>query len=209
MSMTDMSQKDRFWQRVRLILSRAPGGRAPDGAVALRSLGKTLPPVRMVEELQRGWLLAAERQVSLCVMALEVDCFGEYLAVYGREAADDCLERLHQVISALLERDDDRCLRLGQSGFLMILPDMPMLMARDLANGIGRAVRQQGLINKESHAGTVTLGAGLAVINPPPAFDDAVLDIARDALRKAQRRGLGRLEIADLRAPDLRRDVAA
>jgi GGDEF domain-containing protein len=83
-----------------------------------------------------------------------------------------------------------------------------MLMGRDLAGKIGHAVRREGLVNKESHAGAVTLGAGLAVVNPEPPFDKDVLNTAKMALRKAQRRGLGRLEIADMRIDD-RRAVAA
>jgi len=153
-------------------------------------------------------MLAAERNVSLCVVALEIDCFGEYLAAYGRDAAEDCLETLERVIASLLKRDEDCCLRLGQSGFLLVLPDMPMLMGRDLANKINQAVRREGLVNKESHAGAVTLGAGLAVVNPEPPFDKDVLETAKMALRKAQRRGLGRLEIADMRVSE-KREVAA
>jgi diguanylate cyclase (GGDEF)-like protein len=160
------------------------------------------------EELQKAWMLAAERNVSLCVMTLEIDCFGEYLAAYGRDAAEDCLETLERLISSMLKREEDYCLRMGQSGFVLVLPDMPMLMGRDLAGKIGHAVRREGLVNKESHAGAVTLGAGLAVVNPEPPFDKDVLNTAKMALRKAQRRGLGRLEIADMRIDD-RRAVAA
>jgi len=210
MSMTETLHRDRFWQRVRTLLGRYADNRRNDGATVLRALGKRQVTGRPIEEeLQQGWMTASERNVSLCVMALEIDCFGEYLAAYGRDAAEDCLEQLDHVIASLLKREEDRCLRMGQSGFLLVLPDMPMLMARDLAAKITAAVRRVGLANKESHAGAVTLGAGLAVVNPEPPFNRAVLDMAKQALRKAQRRGLARLEIADLRATDERRSVAA
>lgn len=209
MSMTETFQKDGLWQRVRTLLGRHAERRMAGGMAALEALGKRQPAGRPIEEeLQRAWMLAAERNVSLCVMVLEIDCFGEYLAAYGRDAAEDCLETLERLVLPLLKREDDYCLRLGQSGFVLILPDMPMLMGRDLAGKIGQAVRREGLVNKESHAGAVTLGAGLAVVNPEPPFDKDVLDTAKVALRKAQRRGLGRLEIADLRVSE-KRDVAA
>lgn len=208
MSITDTAQRDRFWSRVRGLLTGHAEQRR-NGVIPFVS-GRRQPSGRPIEEeLQQGWMLAAERNVSLCVLALEIDCFGEYLAAYGRDAAEDCLEQLDQVISALLRRDEDRCLRLGQSGFLLVLPDMPVLMARDLANKISATVRRVGLVNKESHAGAVTLGTGVVVVNPEPPYNQAVLDMARQALRKAQRRGLGRIEIADLRATDERRSVAA
>lgn len=209
MSTTEASQKDWFWQRVRSLLGRPAHERAAGGVSGLEVQGRRPTSIRpLEEELQRAWMTAAERNVSLCVMALEIDCFGEYLAAYGREAAEDCLETLDRVISAELKRDEDRCLRLGQGGFLLILPDMPMLMGRELASRIAKAVRREGLANKESHAGAVTLGAGLAVVNPEPPFNRDVLGTAKNALRKAQRRGLSRLEIADLRVAERQTEAA-
>lgn len=209
MTMTEAFQKDGLWQRVRTLLGGHAERRAAAGKAARGALGRRLPAARPIEEeLQRAWMLAAERNVSLCVMVLEIDCFGDYLAAYGRDAAEDCLETLERVVAGLLKREDDYCLRLGQSGFVLILPDMPMLMGRELAGRIGQAVRREGLVNKESHAGAVTLGAGLAVVNPEAPFDRDVLDTAKMALRKAQRRGLARLEIADMRLSD-KREVAA
>lgn len=209
MSMTEAFQKDGLWQKVRSLLGRHAERRDARRPMSSAGSPKRHSAARPIEEeLQRAWMLAAERNVSLCVVALEIDCFGEYLAAYGRDAAEDCLETLERVIASLLKRDEDCCLRLGQSGFLLVLPDMPMLMGRDLANKINQAVRREGLVNKESHAGAVTLGAGLAVVNPVPPFDKDVLDTAKSALRKAQRRGLARLEIADMRLSD-KREVAA
>lgn len=207
--MTESFQKEWFWQRVRTILGRHAALRGSGGAEALEAMRKRYPAGRPIEEeLQRAWLMASERRVSLCVVALEIDCHVEYLSAYGRDAAEDCMETLERLIASLLVREDDSCMRLGQSGFVLVLPDMPMLMGRELVMKINQAVRRQGLINKESHAGAVTLGAGLAVVNPEPPYDRNVLDIAKQALRKAQRRGLGRLDIADLRGGE-KRDVAA
>lgn len=209
MSMTEAFQKDGLWQMVRSLLGRHAERRDARRPMSSLSSSKRHSAARPIEEeLQRAWMLAAERNVSLCVVALEIDCFGEYLAAYGRDATEDCLETLERIVVSLLKREDDCCLRLGQSGFLLVLPDMPMLMGRDLANKINQAVRREGLVNKESHAGAVTLGAGLAVVNPEPPFDKDVLNTAKMALRKAQRRGLGRLEIADMRVNE-KRDVAA
>ncbi|WP_082561008.1 diguanylate cyclase domain-containing protein [Devosia sp. Root685] len=209
MSMTEALQKDGLWQKVRSLLGRHAerrDARRPASSAGARKRHSAARPIE--EELQKAWMLAAERNVSLCVVALEIDCFGEYLAAYGRDAAEDCLETLERLIVSLLKREEDTCLRLGQSGFLLVLPDMPMLMGRDLVNKINQAVRREGLVNKESHAGAVTLGAGLAVVNPEPPFAKDVLDTAKMALRKAQRHGLARLEIADMRMGE-KRDVAA
>ncbi|MBN9333554.1 diguanylate cyclase, partial [Devosia sp.] len=129
MSKTEAFQKDGLWQRVRSLLGRHAERR--DGRRSMSSNGSSrrhsaARPIE--EELQKAWMLAAERNVSLCVMTLEIDCFGEYLAAYGRDAAEDCLETLERLISSMLKREEDYCLRMGQSGFVLVLPDMPMLM---------------------------------------------------------------------------------
>lgn len=206
MSMNDLAQRDSFWDRVRALLQRTPAGRSSAFAALGRSAAHQGP---LDEALRRGWAMAAERKVSLCIMTVEVDCFTEYLAAYGRDAAEDCLDTLEQAIGAMLDRPDDRCLRVGQSGFLLVLPDLPVLMARSLATKIMAAVRGEGLVNKESHAGIVTVGGGLAVVNPQDGFEYSVLDAARNAVRKAQRHGLSRLDVADLRVVDDRQAKAA
>lgn len=206
MSMSDLAQRDTFWDRVRGLLQLMPAGRSS----AFATLGRHSGPSGLLDEdLRRAWSEAAERKVSLCVMAIEIDCFSDYLAAYGRDAADDCLDTLEQAIGAVLNQPGSRCLRVSQSGFVLALPDMPLLMGRSLAGKIMAAVRREGLVNKESHVGVVTVGTGLAVFNPADRFDYAVLDAARHAVRKAQRHGLSCLDVADLRAATERSAKAA
>ena len=50
---------------------------------------------------------------------------------------------------------------------------------------------------------------GLAVVNPEGALDRSVLEAATQAVKKAQRRGIGRLEIVDLRILAEKRRQAA
>lgn len=205
MTTTDLSQADGFWAKIRALLQLAPIGRTHAYAALGSSAGQNRP---LDEELRRCWALAAERHVSLCVMSLEIDCFAEYLAAYGRDAAEDCMETLEGAIRSVLGTDEAKCLRMGQSGFVVILPDLPLLMARSLAGKIMKAVRLEGLVNKESHSGVVTLGCGISVVNPEGAFSPQVLEAAVATLRRAQRHGLARIESSDLRT-DVRRAAEA
>ena len=211
MTMDFETGKDGFWARVRASLGRRANDEPAYGRPAIaRTPGRRLRAEPGVDDaLRQGWALAAQRQVSLCVMALEIDRHDDYFGAYGRDAAEECLDTLHGVIAGLLPHDTDRCLRWGRAGLLLVLPDTPRLMGRELAGRIVGAVRRAGLANKESHAGVVTLGMGLAVVNPQGPMDPAILDAARQALARAARRGLARLEIADLRAAgEPRRSVA-
>lgn len=210
MNKVTMSGNDGLWARIRAALSR--DAREPaygQAAIARNPNKKPRLAQRIDEEMRRAWAYAAERNVSLCVLTLEMDGYAEYFAAYGREAVEDCIGTLEGAITALLPRQTDHCLRNGRAGFVLVLPDMPALMARELASRIAVAIRHQGLPNRESHAGQVTMSTGIAVANPQGGLDRSVLDAAQQAVKKAQRRGLARLEVVDLRGRAERQRRAA
>jgi diguanylate cyclase (GGDEF)-like protein len=211
MNKVTLSGNDGFWTRVRTALSGGPGGMVPAyGQSSIHHPGKKARPAQLIDDdLRRGWTEAAERKVSLCVLALEMDGYAEYFAAYGRDALEDGLGRLEEAIGEILPREDFGCLRSGRAGFMLILPDMPGIMGREMAARIARAVRREGLPHRESHAGHVTLSMGLAVVNPEGPVNRDVLEGARQAVAKAQRRGIGRLEIVDYRVLNDKRQKAA
>lgn len=200
---------DGFWARVRAVLGRGEAVPAYGRAEISKPNRKSRPAQRIDEELRRGWTEAARRNVSLCVLAIEMDSQSEYFAAYGREAVEQCLTTLEETIQPLLPRPTDACLRSGKAGFVLVLADMPVLMARELAARIAAAIRRAGLPHRASHAGQVTMSMGLSVVNPQGNFDRSVLESATQAVKRAQRRGLGRLEVSDLRAVAERRRKAA
>ena len=198
-------QAEPFWTRVRAALGalrpvrqeRAP---AYGQAAIARSMGmKQRLGARIEEELSRGWSQSAARRVSMSLVVIEIDRFADYFAAYGRAEADQCLQTVMEVITSALPRAGDSCLRLGAAGFVVVLPDLPALMARAIAAKIAEAVRDLAMPHKESHAGIVTLSMGLAVTNPHGAYDRKFFEAAAEALKKARRRGMGRIEGVDLR----------
>ena len=208
-------QNEPFWTRVRAALGmmrpvaqeRMP---AYGQAAIARSIGmKPKLGVRIEEELAQGWTHAAARHVSLSLLVIEIDRFADYFTAYGKGEADHCLLAVMQAITAALPREGDTCLRLGQAGFVIVLSDMPALMARATAGKIAEAVRHLSLAHKESHAGIVTLSMGLAVTNPRGGYDRKFFEAGAEALKKAQRRGMGRIEGVDLRPAQERKRRAA
>jgi diguanylate cyclase (GGDEF)-like protein len=194
-----------FWTRVRAALGamrpvrqeRAP---AYGQAAIARSMGiRPKLGARIEEELHHGWSQSAARRVSMSLVVIEIDRFADYFAAYGRDEADQCLLTVMRAITEALPREGDSCLRLGAASFVIVLPDLPALMARAIATKIAEAVRQLALPHKESHAGIVTLSMGLAVTNPHGNYDRKFFEAAAEALKKAQRRGMGRMEGVDLR----------
>ncbi len=198
-------QAEPFWTRVRAALGalrpvrqeRAP---AYGKAAIARSMGmKPRLGARIEEELSHGWTQSAARRVSMSLVVIEIDRFADYFAAYGRAEADQCLQSVMEAITNALPRAGDTCLKLGAAGFVVVLPDLPALMARAIAAKIAEAVRDLAMPHKESHAGIVTLSMGLAVTNPHGGYDRKFFEAAAEALKKAQRRGMGRMEGVDLR----------
>lgn len=212
--MTDTAitkDNDGFWVRVRQALT---GGREPQpayGQAAIaRSIGmKPRLGARIEEELVNGWNHAAARRVSLSLLVIEIDRMRDYFTAYGKVATDDCVMSVMHAITDELPRAGDTCLRLGRSTFVVVLPDLPVLLARATANKIAAGIKALALAHKESHAGIVTVGMGLAVGNPQGNYDRRFFETAAAALKKAQRKGLGRVEVIDLRPAQERRRKAA
>lgn len=196
---TTTSGFDPFWQRVRqaimgMRLNRQRDTRKTPQPATGRGLN-----ARIEEELRAAWLQSAGRNVSLSVLVVELDLVPEFFSVYGRAAADDCIAAAMQAIGDVLTRPEDRAMRLAGAAFVIAMPDYPVLMARSIAQQIVAAMREEGIAHKESHAGVVTASVGVAVVNPVDEYNGAFFDAAAEALKKAQRRGLGRVEVVDVR----------
>jgi diguanylate cyclase (GGDEF)-like protein len=205
---------DPFWTRVRMALGamrpmRQEREPAYGQAAIARSIGmKPRLGARLEEELAAAWTRSVERKVSLSLLVIELDRFKDYFTAYGKADADDCLLLVLQAIRDVLPREGDRVLRMGRASFVVVLPDFPVLMARTTAQKIAIAVRDLGLAHKESHAGILTVGIGLAVGNPRGHYDRKFFETAAEALKKAQRRGLNRIEAVDLRPAQQRQRKA-
>lgn len=205
---------DGFWTRVRSALGmvRPDRERVPayGQAAIARSVGlKPKLGSRIEEELNTGWAIASARNVSISLLVVEIDRVSEYYNAYGRAALDEAVYRVMQTVTDKLPRAGDTCLRLGRASFVVVLSDMPVLVARKTAAEIDKAVRALNLAHKESHAGVVTVSAGIAVCNPDGGYDRKFFETAAEAVKKAQRRGLARLEVVDLRPAQERRRKAA
>jgi diguanylate cyclase (GGDEF)-like protein len=203
-----------FWMRVKTALAAIRPDRERLSAYGQTNIARSLGirprlGARIDEELARGWAAAAAKRVSLSLLVIEIDRMAEYFNAYGREAVDDCVLAVTEVIKKHLPREADTCLRLGRAGFVLVLPDLPALMARSIAGKIAEAVKTLSIAHKESHAGIVTVSAGLAVCNPQGEYERSFYETAAQALKRGQRKGLARLEAVDLRPAQDRQRKAA
>jgi diguanylate cyclase (GGDEF)-like protein len=206
-----------FWMRVRMALGamrpvRQQRERVPayGQAAIARTLGMRQRLGAMIEEeLALAWSRSAQRKVSLSLLVIEIDRMKEYFSVYGKPATDDATNVVLSAVRQALPRPEDKCLRLGRSSFVVVMPDYPALMARAAAQKISLAIRDEAIAHKESHAGIVTASIGIAVTNPQGEFDRKFFEAAAEALARGQRRGLNRIETVDLRPAQEQKRKAA
>lgn len=203
---------DALWTRVRTALeAMRPGGRkdrepAYGRAAIARTLGmRTRLGERIEDALEEAWAHCAERRVTLSLLLIGIDRFKDLHLVYERGIIERELKAVETTLRKGLPRAGDACLRHGRSNFLVVLPDYPVLLAKTLAGKLLGEVRGLAIPHKESHAGIMTAGAGLVAINPQANPDRKLFEAAADALERAQRRGLGRIEAVDLRPGQQRR----
>jgi diguanylate cyclase (GGDEF)-like protein len=216
--MTDLAgdkQADDFWNRVRTALGALrPVSREREPAYGQAAIARQigikprLTP-RIEEELSESWSKASARKVSMSLLVIEIDRMSEFFSCYGKDGTDRCVRKVMQAIADALPRDGDLCLRMGRATFVVALPDLPLLLAKTSAGHIAEAVRKLGLAHKESHAGIVTVSMGLAATNPVGEYDRTFFETAAAALKKGQRKGLGRLQVVDLRPAQERKRKAA
>lgn len=203
----DQTNADPFWSRVRqTLMGSRPQVQSNEWKPAVRqaaiarSLGiKPRLSDELETQLSEAWTISATLKVSLSLLVIQIDRYSEYFAAYGAAATDEMVAQVFETIGEKLPRPADVCYRLGRNQFVVVLPDYPVLMARVAARTVGAAVSAAALPHKESHAGVVTASIGIAVINPRGALDRKFIETAAGALLKAQRRGLNRVEVIDLR----------
>jgi diguanylate cyclase (GGDEF)-like protein len=199
-------EHDALWTRIRAAVeAMRPGGRqdrepAYGRAAIARSLGMRTPLGERIEDvLEEAWAHCAERRVTLSLLLVGIDRFKDLHLIYERGTIERELKAVETVLRRGLPRAGDACLRHGRSSFLIVLPDYPVLLAKALAGKLMDEVRGLAIPHKESHAGILTAGVGLVAVNPHGSRDRKLFDAAADALARAQRYGLGRIETVDLR----------
>ena len=185
----DTHTRDGFWSRVRLALRG-------QNAAPVTSVPR---PGGFEAALTSGWQTAAAASAPLTLMLIEIDELADYFSAYGAEAADACFAEVQETLAAVLPRAEDACVAVSPGQFGVVLPELPPHVAQRVAAAMAQAVRRLGRPHKASHAGTVTVSMGLAVVVPEDTLDGRLVDSAQQALRRAQRRGIGRLEVVDLR----------
>jgi diguanylate cyclase (GGDEF)-like protein len=182
------------------------------------------------ESLEREWRRARRKADPLALLMIDVDHFKLFNDHYGHTAGDACLRRIAQAISRASARPADLVARYGGEEFVALLPLTPRAGAAHVALAVLDAVAALCIEHIASSTApylTVSIGAasydeesdGWALPSSESRFmqdlgtrcsPTALVQAADAAMYSAKRAGRARarlLDIADVDAPQMARDI--
>jgi len=101
---------------------------------------------------EHDWAVAAREKGKLSLVTFTLEDFDAYLKVFGRHAADSCLQRVGQAIRRCLRRASDVVARPDGQRFLVLSHATDEDGVRDFAGRISTAVRELGLHHPRSNS---------------------------------------------------------
>ncbi|HNC40384.1 MAG TPA: GGDEF domain-containing protein [Nitrosomonas sp.] len=134
----------------------------------------------------------------LCLALLDVDNLSELNAQLGRQAGDDTLTGLVQVIKTVI-REGDSVIRYGSEEFLILLPNTPLSTATDLLRRLQRELTKRFFMNNNKRL-LITFSAGVTRCLSQESREQA-LDRADYAVFLARKQGKN--QVAVVEAPEI------
>ena len=126
---------------------------------------------------------------SLALLLCDIDFFKSYNDLYGHQRGDDCLIRVAQVLSLVVNRPSDLAARYGGEEFTMVLPHTDLNGAKIMAENIHRQLKELGIPHQASEVSPhVTLSIGIA-ISHQDCTPEKMIKVADNALYRVKESG--------------------
>jgi len=123
---------------------------------------------RSAEEfLAQTWEHAMRRDLSVALVAIDVDHFKRYNDHHGHQAGDRCLRSVARALSGCSRRAGDLVARMGGEEFLLTMVDVDQHTAMGVAQRVRDAVRALAVPHGAPGCGpVVTVSVGVATVRP-------------------------------------------
>ena len=146
---------------------------------------------RFKEFFNREWRRMSREQSPLAVILCDIDYFKNYNDDLGHQAGDNCLRKVAQAISDVVQRAADLVARYGGEEFVVILPNTEESGALKVAETIRQNVEKLQLEHSQSSISNfVTLSLGVACTIPNENnSQELLLATADKALYQAKQQG--------------------
>lgn len=141
-------------------------------------------------EACRRW---SEDGVAFALLLIDVDHFKRLNDRFGHPVGDQCLRQVALTLQSTCARGGGQVSRYGGEEFAVVLSDMSLERACDLADQLREAVeRTQLYVSGARRALAVTVSIGLTLA-APDASPDRVIEAADAALYRAKHEGRNRV----------------
>lgn len=138
----------------------------------------------------REWRRAIREKTFLSIILLDIDYFKQQNDTFGHQAGDNCLIAVADVLSHTLRRPGDLIARYGGDEFVLILPQLDQLAAKNLGEIMRQAVLDLNIKNPASPHGIITVTMGIACQKPSmDSHPDKLIKAADDALYRGKQQG--------------------
>jgi diguanylate cyclase (GGDEF)-like protein/PAS domain S-box-containing protein len=152
---------------------------------------------RFEEELNRELGRALRSGAPGAVLAIDIDHFKFVNDTLGHSAGDDLISRVGEIFRGHL-RDTDIIARLGGDEFSVILPESELDEAKQVAERLLTALRDEGLLTSDTgQRRRVTASIGVAIFNNTKVGAEEILVEADIAMYDAKEAGRDRFEVYD------------
>jgi len=136
-------------------------------------------------------------RASVALLMIDVDHFKSFNDAFGHQEGDHCLCAVAKTIAALVRRPGDLAARYGGEEFAVLLPEIDLTGAMELAEALRVGVRALGFKHATGF-GVVTISIGAAAVLPwqQGASGEALVQAADRALYEAKKAGRDRVHSA-------------
>lgn len=143
------------------------------------------------EKLSHEICHACEHRRTLSLLMMDVDHFKRVNDRFGHDVGDTVLKKIAETSRVVLREYDILC-RIGGEEFAVILPDVDLEMARQIAERLRTAMENSAVVTEQGRVG-VTISVGIARLNGVALSSHNLMKQADAALYHAKNNGRNRV----------------
>jgi diguanylate cyclase (GGDEF)-like protein len=126
------------------------------------------------------------------IMMADIDFFKNYNDTYGHAEGDKVLKIIAKTFKDNI-REEDRVFRYGGEEFVVIFSHADVMIAKDVAERIMKAIQDLHIIHQQSPYGFVTISGGIEEFQKEYISPEIMTRVADEKLYRAKKEGRNRI----------------
>lgn len=142
--------------------------------------------------------VATRKKINIAILLIDIDLFKNYNDTYGHVAGDHCITRVGELLKSIIRRQTDLSARYGGEEFAIILLDVNIEYAKEVAEDIRSGMEKMMILNEGTPLGILTVSIGIYCGIPEVGQSlEEVTAKADEALYKAKSLGRNNVYVYD------------